>query len=59
MQATYNAIVLHYRMCLSGGKDVHNALLSSVKDLARLISSYDDEVLVGICCLFNFSVLYF
>ncbi|RLN17234.1 GRIP and coiled-coil domain-containing protein C27D7.02c-like [Panicum miliaceum] len=45
MQATYNAIVLHYRMCLSGGKDVHNALLSSVKDLARLISSYHDEVL--------------
>ncbi|AQL07565.1 hypothetical protein ZEAMMB73_Zm00001d047770 [Zea mays] len=32
-------------MCLSGGKDVHNALLSSVKDLARLFSSYSDEVL--------------
>nr|CAB3501207.1 unnamed protein product [Digitaria exilis] len=44
-QATYNAIVLHYRMCLSGGKDVHNALLSSVKELARLFSHYQDEVL--------------
>ncbi|XP_066352699.1 uncharacterized protein [Miscanthus floridulus] len=32
-------------MCLSGGKDVHNALLSSLKDLARLFSSYSDEVL--------------
>ncbi|PUZ41629.1 hypothetical protein GQ55_9G519500 [Panicum hallii var. hallii] len=34
-----------FGMCLSGGKDVHSALLSSVKDLARLISSYHDEVL--------------
>ncbi|XP_020398765.1 uncharacterized protein [Zea mays] len=34
-----------FGMCLSGGKDVHNALLSSVKDLARLFSSYSDEVL--------------
>ncbi|KAJ1297697.1 hypothetical protein BS78_01G396600 [Paspalum vaginatum] len=34
-----------FRMCLSGGKDVHNALLSSLKDLARLFSSYHDEVL--------------
>uniref|UniRef100_K4AIN7 Uncharacterized protein n=1 Tax=Setaria italica TaxID=4555 RepID=K4AIN7_SETIT len=34
-----------FGMCLSGGKDVHNALLSSVKDLARLFSSYHDEVL--------------
>lgn len=48
IQATYNAMILHYRMCLSGGKDVHNALLSSVKDLARLFSSYSDEVLVWI-----------
>jgi hypothetical protein len=46
MQTTHNAIVLYYRMCLSGGKDVHNALLSSIKDLARLFSSYYDEVLV-------------
>ncbi|XP_066388985.1 uncharacterized protein [Miscanthus floridulus] len=34
-----------FGMCLSGGKDVHNALLSSLKDLARLFSSYSDEVL--------------
>ncbi|WVZ56506.1 hypothetical protein U9M48_007023 [Paspalum notatum var. saurae] len=32
-------------MCLSGGKDVHSALLSSLKDMARLFSSYHDEVL--------------
>jgi len=51
-------MVLHYRMCLSGGKDVHNALLSSLKDLARLFSSYSDEVLVRISFLFyQFSVL--
>jgi len=35
----------HCSQKFSGGKDVHNALLSSVKDLARLISSYHDEVL--------------
>ncbi|CAN6289831.1 unnamed protein product [Urochloa humidicola] len=34
-----------FGVCLSGGKDVHNALLNSVKDLARLFSSYHDEVL--------------
>ncbi|KAL6648348.1 hypothetical protein ACP70R_012572 [Stipagrostis hirtigluma subsp. patula] len=34
-----------FGMCLSGGKDVHNAILSSIKDLAKLFSSYHDEVL--------------
>ncbi|XP_062216002.1 uncharacterized protein LOC133916375 [Phragmites australis] len=34
-----------FGMCLSGGKDVHNAILSSIKDLAKLFSSYRDEVL--------------
>ncbi|XP_051181888.1 uncharacterized protein [Lolium perenne] len=34
-----------FGMCLNGGKDVHNAILSSIGDLAMLFSSYSDEVL--------------
>ncbi|CAM0872580.1 unnamed protein product [Alopecurus aequalis] len=34
-----------FGMCLNGGKDVHNAILSSIRDLAKLFSSYNDEVL--------------
>ncbi|GJN31086.1 hypothetical protein PR202_gb19442 [Eleusine coracana subsp. coracana] len=41
----FNATILHYRMCLLGGKDVHSAILSSIQDLASLFSSYHDEVL--------------
>jgi hypothetical protein len=44
-------------MCLSGGKDVHSAILSSIKDLASLFSNYHDEVLVCISISFSFSVL--
>ncbi|KAL5217559.1 hypothetical protein ABZP36_018243 [Zizania latifolia] len=32
-------------MCLSGGKDVHNAIINSIQELAKLFSSYHDEVL--------------
>uniref|UniRef100_A0A453ICG8 Uncharacterized protein n=1 Tax=Aegilops tauschii subsp. strangulata TaxID=200361 RepID=A0A453ICG8_AEGTS len=32
-------------MCLNGGEDVHNTLLSSICDLADLFSCYSDEVL--------------
>ncbi|KAL5209319.1 hypothetical protein ABZP36_004942 [Zizania latifolia] len=34
-----------FGICLSGGKDVHNAIISSIQELAKLFSSYHDEVL--------------
>ncbi|KAI4994008.1 hypothetical protein ZWY2020_008321 [Hordeum vulgare] len=34
-----------FGMCLNGGKDVHDTLLSSICDLAKLFSGYNDEVL--------------
>jgi hypothetical protein len=35
-----------YRLCLTGGKEVHNAVMSSIYNLAKAFSSYQDEVLV-------------
>ncbi|EEC74987.1 hypothetical protein OsI_11034 [Oryza sativa Indica Group] len=44
-----------FGLCLPGGKDVHNAILSSIKELAKLFSTYHDEVLAKRAELLQFA----
>ncbi|KAI7756262.1 hypothetical protein M8C21_015496, partial [Ambrosia artemisiifolia] len=39
-------ILVFYSCCLTGGKEVHNAIVSSIQDLAKAFSGYEEEVLV-------------
>lgn len=39
--------VVVYRICLTGGKEVHNGVMNKVQELAEAFSGYQEEVLVS------------
>jgi hypothetical protein len=46
MHGYVTKILPPFRICLYGGKEVHEVVMSSIQDLADVFSNYKDEVLV-------------
>lgn len=42
----YSPLIFCFRICLTGGREVHAAIVKSIQSLAKVFLSYEDEVLV-------------